>query len=303
MSGRKGKSGVGLIEKIIALASLFITVFAMVFIMNMDHDTYKRVNSIVSRLNFDSLEEYIVKKTGDPSNIHVGSKPYIEPAPDSEEARREKCELYLQTAMLEVKTLSKSEVKTLEHGTRVFRSSAMKPGEVRVLQKGRNGSREITKSYTYRGEELEETAVTSDKIKLKPIDEIVVKGVESKKPIFMIPASGRFSSYFGPRWGKVHKGVDIAANIGQPVVASEGGEVTFSGDKGTFGKCVIIKHAGGYETIYAHNGELVAKVGQKVHKGQVIAKSGNTGRSTGPHVHFEIRSNGVSVDPMKLVER
>ncbi|MEF9934303.1 MAG: peptidoglycan DD-metalloendopeptidase family protein [Clostridium sp.] len=303
MASRRGRSGVGIFEKLIALIALFVTVFAMVFIMNMDHDTYKRVNSIVSRLNFNSLEEYIARKDSIDKNKPASTKVYKEPSPSSEEARREQVERLIETAKLEVKTTSKKEVKVINYGTRVLKSSAMKPSETKVLQKGQDGQRVIVSEYTYRGDTLEQTLVTKDAVSKKPVEEVVVKGVNSKNPIFMVPTKGPFSSYFGARWGKSHKGVDIAANVGQPVVASEGGEVTFSGDKGTFGKCVIVKHVGGYETLYAHNSALTVKAGEKVHKGQIIAKSGNTGRSTGPHLHFEIRSNGVSIDPMKLVER
>ncbi|MEG2338744.1 MAG: peptidoglycan DD-metalloendopeptidase family protein [Clostridium sp.] len=303
MASRRGRSGVGFFEKLITLIALFVTVFAMVFIMNMDHDTYKRVNSIVSRLNFNSLEEYIARKDSIDKNKPASTKVYKEPSPSSDEARREQVEGLIETASLEVKTTSKKEVKVINHGTRVLRSSAMKPSETKVLQKGRDGQRVIISEYTYRGDNLEETVVTKDAISKKPVEEVVVKGVNSKNPIFMVPAKGPFSSYFGARWGKTHKGVDIALNTGEAVVASEGGEIIFSGDKGTFGKCVIIRHTGGYETLYAHNSSLAVKTGDRVHKGQLIAKSGNTGRSTGPHLHFEIKSNGVSIDPMKLVER
>ncbi|MEF9952576.1 MAG: peptidoglycan DD-metalloendopeptidase family protein [Clostridium sp.] len=303
MTQRRGKVGVGFFERFIALTALLVTVFAMVFIINMDHSTYKKINSVVSRLNINSLDEYILKLTALKDNRAASTKAYREPAPSANEARREIVEGYLETAMLQVKTISKREVKTIEHRTRVFRSSAMKPGEKRVLQKGSDGKREITKDYTYRGENLEETIVSSDLLKKKPIEEVVIQGVKSSKPIFMVPANGRFSSYYGARWGKTHKGVDIAAPIGEPVVASEGGEVLFSGDKGTFGKCVIIRHSNGYETLYAHNSALVVKTGEKVYKGQVIAKVGNTGRSTGPHLHFEIKSAGTSIDPMRLIEK
>lgn len=127
---------------------------------------------------------------------------------------------------------------------------------------------------------------------------------------FMWPAPGisRITSPFGKRYifGKysMHKGIDIGCPKGSKVVASDGGTVNFasSGSNGGYGTLVKITHANGYETRYAHLSAVTVKAGQKVSKGQQIARSGNTGQSTGPHLHFEIRHNGDPKNPSNYVK-
>ncbi|MBQ1977447.1 MAG: M23 family metallopeptidase, partial [Ruminococcus sp.] len=105
---------------------------------------------------------------------------------------------------------------------------------------------------------------------------------------------------FGPRWGTVHRGIDIAgAGIeNQDIVASDSGTVIWSGyDNSGYGNYVIIDHGNGYKTLYGHANALYVSTGEKVYKGDVIAAVGSTGFSTGPHLHFEIIENEVKVDP------
>jgi len=118
------------------------------------------------------------------------------------------------------------------------------------------------------------------------------------------PVEGRLSSGFGYRRHPItglrsfHYGIDITNNRGTPVQASGSGVVVFSGWRGTYGKVIIISHGYGYETVYAHNNQLYVSVGDTVEKGDVISAVGNTGNSTGPHLHFEIRLNGKAVNPL-----
>ena len=100
-----------------------------------------------------------------------------------------------------------------------------------------------------------------------------------------------------------HQGVDFAGKAGSDVVAVAGGVVTWSGDRYGYGEMVEISHGGGYSTRYAHNKENLVKVGDIVKKGQVVALMGSSGRSTGPHVHYEVYKNGRSVDPASYVRR
>jgi len=111
----------------------------------------------------------------------------------------------------------------------------------------------------------------------------------------------RVSSPFGRRWGRMHKGLDLAAKTGTPVYAVESGVVTRSKYLRGYGNLVEIKHSKMYKTRYGHNSKRLVKVGQKVRKGQVIALVGSTGRSTGPHVHFEIRQNGTAINPVRYL--
>jgi len=94
-----------------------------------------------------------------------------------------------------------------------------------------------------------------------------------------------------------HKGLDIAVAYGSDVRAAAAGTVIFSGQKGGYGNCVIVSHGNGLATLYGHLSELISKVNDKVKVGQVIAKSGNTGRSTGPHLHYEVHKNNTPVNP------
>lgn len=121
-------------------------------------------------------------------------------------------------------------------------------------------------------------------------------------PTYIKPiAGGRFTSGFGRRWGRMHKGVDWACPTGTTVYASSNGTVVSAGWMSGYGNCVLISHPDGRMTRYAHNSKLLVTAGQNVSQGQPVALSGSTGRSTGPHVHFEIYINGSQVDPLKYL--
>jgi murein DD-endopeptidase MepM/ murein hydrolase activator NlpD len=111
------------------------------------------------------------------------------------------------------------------------------------------------------------------------------------------PAAGRVSSEFGQRWGRLHAGIDIAAPTGTSIHAAGGGTVYFTGWMGGYGNTVLIDHGGGLTTLYAHQSRIVANDGQRVERGQLIGYVGNTGNSTGPHLHFETRVNGSPQNP------
>jgi peptidoglycan DL-endopeptidase CwlO len=112
------------------------------------------------------------------------------------------------------------------------------------------------------------------------------------------PVNGPVSSGFGMRWGRLHAGIDIPVPSGTPVRAADSGTVAIAGYVGGYGNYICIQHGGSLSTCYGHNTSLSVSVGQSVSQGQVIASSGNTGNSTGPHVHFETRVNGNPVDPL-----
>jgi murein DD-endopeptidase MepM/ murein hydrolase activator NlpD len=109
------------------------------------------------------------------------------------------------------------------------------------------------------------------------------------------------SSTFGYRSGRLHAGIDLRAPRGTPIKASSNGKVIFSGRKSGFGKIIIIAHANGFETVYAHNSRNLVNTGQSVRQGSVIAKMGRTGNATGSHVHFELRRRGKSIDPKRYL--
>ncbi len=109
------------------------------------------------------------------------------------------------------------------------------------------------------------------------------------------------TSPFGLRWGRPHQGIDLGAPAGTPIVSAEAGKVIYSGWKSGYGNFVAVDHGHGYETHYAHCSLLTVRVGQVVGKGQQIAKVGNTGHSTGPHLHFEVVANGVHRNPVTFL--
>ncbi|MGK7912556.1 MAG: peptidoglycan DD-metalloendopeptidase family protein [Synechococcus sp.] len=116
------------------------------------------------------------------------------------------------------------------------------------------------------------------------------------------PVTGSISSRYGWRWGRMHRGLDIAGPVGTPIEAAMDGVVSFAGwDRGGYGYRVDISHPNGMTTLYAHGQQILVDVGDRVSRGQSIMTRGSTGRSTGPHLHFEIRRNGVAVDPETML--
>ncbi|HHY44773.1 MAG TPA: peptidoglycan DD-metalloendopeptidase family protein [Firmicutes bacterium] len=132
------------------------------------------------------------------------------------------------------------------------------------------------------------------------------EGLPARDLSMIWPVTGYWiTSYYGWRYHPVlgydrfHSGIDYAADYNVPIKAAESGRVIFSGVNGGYGNCVIIDHGGGISTLYGHANKLLVKQGDVVVKGQQIALVGSTGLSTGPHLHFEVRVNGETTDPLK----
>lgn len=137
-----------------------------------------------------------------------------------------------------------------------------------------------------------------------PQNKIVAIGTKSNivGMAFIRPARGYISSYFGQRWGRMHQGIDIAAPTGTPICSADDGVVVFAGWMSGYGNCVIIDHGSGYKTLYGHASKIYTSEGKRVSKGEKIAAVGSTGRSTGPHLHFEVRKNNIPQNPLKYVK-
>lgn len=120
---------------------------------------------------------------------------------------------------------------------------------------------------------------------------------------FLWPVSGTINSGYGPRGASFHDGVDISAAEGTPIRAIERGEVIYSDQLRGYGNIVIVRHADGLVSVYAHNQTNLVREGQKVSRGDVVATVGSTGRVTGPHLHFEIRKNNTAQDPSRYFPR
>lgn len=124
-----------------------------------------------------------------------------------------------------------------------------------------------------------------------------------EKGMFIWPSDGPVNSGFGMRWGRPHDGIDIGGDEGDPVLASGEGEVVFSDRLGGYGNLIVVKHRNGLFSAYGHNKKNLVSVGAKVKQGQRIAKMGRTGHATGEHVHFEIRDQQSSYDPMQFLPK
>ena len=112
------------------------------------------------------------------------------------------------------------------------------------------------------------------------------------------PCDGVVTSGFGMRWGRMHEGIDIGCAYGAPNRAAAAGTVIYAGWLGGYGNLVVIDHGNGLSTAYAHASSILVSVGQRVSQGETVSLVGSTGHSTGPHLHFEVRINGVAVDPL-----
>jgi murein DD-endopeptidase MepM/ murein hydrolase activator NlpD len=115
---------------------------------------------------------------------------------------------------------------------------------------------------------------------------------------FIWPVNGAVVSGFGMRWGRMHEGIDISATTGTPIWAAAAGTVIHAGWLGGYGNLVVVDHGNGLATAYAHASVILVVVGQEVAQGETVALVGSTGNSSGPHLHFEVRVNGVAVDPL-----
>lgn len=133
-----------------------------------------------------------------------------------------------------------------------------------------------------------------------PEDDVPLTGMVD----LLWPLMGRKTSGYGPRGGRHHQGLDLAAPTGTLVLAAADGKVAYSGNgmRG-YGKVVVIKHHNDLSTVYAHNSSLLVRMGDSVEQGQTVAKVGQTGWATGPHLHFEVRRRGVPEDPMNFLPK
>lgn len=172
-----------------------------------------------------------------------------------------------------------------------------------AARKDKDYFKDLSSSLTSLGTELEKKAQSLSEL----ADFLEGQKLRMGSTPSMWPTNGWISSRYGyrisPFTGRrvFHEGLDVASRVGAPIRATAAGTVIFSGRKNGYGKVVIINHGFGYMTKYAHNSNNLVSVGQKVMKGDRIAQVGNSGRSTGPHVHYEVLVNGVPVNPLKFI--
>ena len=154
-----------------------------------------------------------------------------------------------------------------------------------------------------KGEMPHPDAVRASEV-LEKLDELNLYRMAAEKTPFAVPvkAAFRFTSGFGPRWGRMHNGTDFAGAYGTPIYATADGTVVHAGVEGGFGRLVRIRHDFGIETYYAHLSKISVSVGQRVSRGDRIGDMGNSGRSTGTHLHYEVRHSGKPVNPMTYIK-
>lgn len=236
---------------------------------------------------------------------------------------------------IQVRTISSSSyTQPIKFSTKTIKDETKYTDYKKLQTAGVNGVQRINEEKVYIDGILTETKVIDKIIEKEPVNEVYVVGTKKRAIVnnnnnnsnsnknngnknnnknnnTSINASGKFtwpvpgytsvSSYYGKRWGRMHKGIDISRSgiYGASIVAADSGTVTVAGTSSSgYGKYIMIDHGNGYVTLYGHCSKLLVSKGQKVRKGQVIAKVGSTGRSTGPHLHFEIRKNGSHKNPL-----
>lgn len=197
--------------------------------------------------------------------------------------------------------------ETLPYDVVVEKDGSMWRGRQKIKQKGKDGAREVTYKVVLKNGTEVSKLVLAEKVLKQPTDQVVVKGsrlvVASRGGSGRVgwPTGGRITSGYGRRWGRMHTGIDIDGHTGQPIGAAAGGRVISTGWDGGYGKTVVISHGGGLVTKYAHLSKIDVEVGQEVSRGDLIGAMGNTGRSTGSHLHFEVIVGGSFQNPMRYL--
>ncbi|MDD3899112.1 MAG: peptidoglycan DD-metalloendopeptidase family protein, partial [Syntrophomonadaceae bacterium] len=181
------------------------------------------------------------------------------------------------------------------------------PSSIRIKQEGQNGERQIAYTASKRNGVIEKTNVIEEKILKAAVDKVIIKGnrvtqIASRggggSGTLDWPTNGRITQYYK---GSRHTGIDIGGRTGQAIRAADSGYVSFTGYQGSYGKLVIVNHNNGIVTKYAHCSSINVSTGQKVGKGETIAALGSTGRSSGPHLHFEVLVNGSPNNPLNYL--
>ncbi len=172
-------------------------------------------------------------------------------------------------------------------------------GELRVARDDKQGALQEVRAV--RGElegDLDDLQAEQDRVMAQVQSASPADPIKQGSGQLIFPADGPLTSPFGFRWGRLHAGIDIALPEGTPLRAADSGQVIVAGYSGGYGNYTCIQHTGSLSTCYGHQSSIAVSVGSAISQGQVIGASGNTGNSTGPHLHFETRENGSPVDPL-----
>ena len=232
-------------------------------------------------------------------------------ASDAEFAIEQAQEMELELRLLQERNdqifrqLEEAMLVSVEPLDEMFRAAGMNPDNlINQVRRGYSGTGgPLTPiQFSTRGGDPDPDALRANAI-LTAMDRINLYRIAAEKAPFSIPvkANFRYTSGFGPRWGRLHAGTDFAGPIGTPIYATADGVVSHAGWSSGYGRLIKIRHDFGIETRYAHLNSMDVRVGQRVSRGERIGAMGNSGRSTGPHLHYEVRVNGNPVNPMTYI--
>ncbi|WP_240840678.1 M23 family metallopeptidase [Acidaminobacter sp. JC074] len=205
-----------------------------------------------------------------------------------------------------VETITYDEV--IEKGYTYQNDDSLYVGTYKTISYGSNGSVKVTAEVEKLDGKEVGREIVDESIMVSPVNAIIASGTKALPEkgalgTFISPLENYvLTSEFGPRWNAQHRGIDMAANTGTSIRASDGGTVTYAGWWGSYGYLVEIDHGNGFKTRYGHNSKILVVVGQVVSQYEQVALVGSTGNSTGPHLHFEIMINDIPVDPYLYME-
>lgn len=231
---------------------------------------------------------------------------------DADSARRQADQVALEKRLLEQRndqiftTLEGAVKISMEPLDNMFRKAGVNPktimDQVRRGYSGMGGP--LMPTMSTKGTDMFQRDDQRAEGIMDQLDRLNMYRIAVDKMPFAMPLSGgyRFTSPFGYRWGRLHAGIDLAGPVGMRVAAPADGTVVEAGWENGYGQMVRIEHDFGISTVYGHLSRIMVKRGQKISRGDIIAASGNTGRSTGPHLHYEIRIDDRPINPMTFIK-
>lgn len=231
------------------------------------------------------LTEDTVVKIGQEVNV-TALKPFVNIIVEKEENRKE----------------------AIAFANETVNDDSMPKGETTVKQEGKNGERSVTYRISTENGATISSTVTSEVVLTEPVTHIVVKGTKvipsrGTGTLAWPTVGGYISSQQGQRWGRAHKGIDIARPSNRTIKAADNGKVVSAGFDGGYGNKIVIDHQNGLRTVYAHLASIDVSVGQTVSQGSSIGIMGSTGNSTGVHLHFEVYKNGALQNPLNYTHQ
>lgn len=283
-----------------------------------DLENILSVENTVKQINLGTLEEdkYIVEQgdvLGSIALDHgISTKELLELNPSINEDTLIRIGDELNVTVYEpvVKVVIEEAIKTKEEipfQTETKEDSNMFKGDTKVEQQGQIGERVVHYSVVRENGRTVKRQIVEEVVTKEPVNRVIVKGTKvvpsrGTGTLAWPAVGGYISSYQGTRWGRFHRGIDIARPTNLNILAADNGTVTFAGWDGGYGNKIIVDHNNGVRTLYAHLASMDVKVGDTVAQGSKIGTMGETGNTTGVHLHFEVYQNGQLKNPMDFLK-